>query len=36
MSRRLFLNCLAVLALILIYSGWARYLAQTYITTGGR
>ena len=34
-SRQLFLNALAWLLLVLIYSGYALYLAQMYSTTGG-
>lgn len=36
MSRRAFLNALAVLFVFLVYGGYAVYLAHIYSTTGGR
>lgn len=35
MSRRMFLDALAILLLVAIYGGYIIYLAHMYVTTGG-
>jgi hypothetical protein len=35
MSRRAFGNWMAILFLVVVYGGYALYLAHMYLTTGG-